>query len=176
MGKISDFDIIALNTIRSSVNYFIKSASKYDKVGLKVLDIAPQIHKGAKEYFKLSSIDTLDICSDSNPTFVADICQNNSSLIPNAKYDIIICTEVLEHTYNPINACIEIHRLLKKGGICYITTPFNFRIHGPLPDCWRFTEFGLRSMLSNFSEIKITSIDDKNRFLMPIHYQTLCLK
>ena len=176
MTKVSDFDINAISIIRESVNKLIKEASKYDKIGLNILDIAPQIHKGAKEYFKFSKIDTLDISPESNSTYTTDICQNNSNLILDNYYDIVICTEVLEHTFNPISACNEIFRILKKGGICYASTPFNFRIHGPLPDCWRFTEYGLKSLFSNFDNVVIRSIESKERFLMPIHYQTIATK
>jgi SAM-dependent methyltransferase len=176
MRKVSNFDNNALLIIRESVTSLIKEASIYDKIGLKVLDIAPQMHKGAKEYFKFSKIDTLDICPDTMSTFTADICQNNSNLILDNYYDIIICTEVLEHTFNPISACNEIFRILKKGGICYASTPFNFRIHGPLPDCWRFTEYGLKSLFSSFDNVIIRSIEDVDRFLMPIHYQTIATK
>ncbi|MCK5818286.1 MAG: methyltransferase domain-containing protein [Psychromonas sp.] len=49
-------------------------------------------------------------------------------------------TEVLEHTLNPFRAINEIYRILKPNGILIMTTPFNFRIHNPLPDCWRISE------------------------------------
>jgi 2-polyprenyl-3-methyl-5-hydroxy-6-metoxy-1,4-benzoquinol methylase len=89
---------------------------------------------------------------------------------------VVVCTEVLEHTLNPFLAVDEIHRLLKAGGILLATTPFNFRIHGPLPDCWRFTEHGIRALLRNFSEVKIDAAEDKRRFLMPFHYTTVARK
>jgi len=54
--------------------------------------------------------------------------------------------------------------------------PFNFRIHGPLPDCWRFTEHGLRELLKKFSTVKIDQIDTPNRDLMPIHYTVIAIK
>ena len=43
------------------------------------------------------------------------------------KYDIILCTEVLEHTNNPFIAVEELLRMVKKGGHIYVSTPFNFR-------------------------------------------------
>jgi 2-polyprenyl-3-methyl-5-hydroxy-6-metoxy-1,4-benzoquinol methylase len=84
-----------------------------------VLDIAPQIWNGAKEFYIKSNIDTLDIDPNSNATYIADITHDNSSIIEANKYDVVICTEVLEHTLNPFAAINEIHRISKWGGIGY---------------------------------------------------------
>jgi ubiquinone/menaquinone biosynthesis C-methylase UbiE len=176
MKEISLIDLSHLKIIRESVSDLIKKASAFDSYGIDVLDIAPQIHSGAKEHFLKSNVFTLDIDPNSNASYVADLCQNNSDLIPDEKFDIIICTEVLEHTLQPFSAVNEIYRILKVGGLCFISTPFNFRIHGPLPDCWRFSEYGLKSLFREFNEIQITPIEDDSRFLMPIHYQSILKK
>lgn len=39
-------------------------------------------------------------------------------------YDVILCTEVLEHIPNPIKALFEFARLLKVRGILILTAPF----------------------------------------------------
>ena len=91
----------------------------------------------------LSTVHTLDIDPNSNASYIADITKINNTLIIDGKYDIVICTEVLKHTLNPFSAVKEIHRMLRPGGFLFMTTPLNFRIHNPLPDCWRFTEHGL---------------------------------
>jgi len=41
-------------------------------------------------------------------------------------FDIVICTEVIEHTPNPQKALHEMHRLLKKDGILILTVPNQF--------------------------------------------------
>jgi 2-polyprenyl-3-methyl-5-hydroxy-6-metoxy-1,4-benzoquinol methylase len=71
---------------------------------------------GAKEFYIKSNIETLDIDPNSNATYIADITRDNSSIIESNKYDIVIVTEVLEHTLNPFAAINEIHRVLKVGG------------------------------------------------------------
>ena len=48
---------------------------------------------------------------------------------PNASFDTILCTEVLEHIPDPIAALSEFHRLLKSGGEVIITAPFNSLTH-----------------------------------------------
>lgn len=170
-------DILFLSLIRNNVSQFIKNcANRFDRQDVSVLDIAPQIHKGAKEFFTKSNIYTLDIDQTSNADYIADICDNNAAIIPDNLFDIIICTEVLEHTLNPFRAVEEMYRILKKEGFICVSTPFNFRIHGPLPDCWRFTEHGLRSLFSIFSNLHIEEVKTPDRDLMPIHYTLIAQK
>ena len=112
----------------------------------------------------------------SNSTYICDICKNNSEIIEDEKYDVIFITEVLEHTNNPFDAVNELFRMVKKGGVVVSSTPFNFRIHNPLPDNWRFTEHGLRVLFNKFQSVEITELVDENRFLMPIHYTLIAKK
>lgn len=173
---VSDLDKVHLDIIRNSVRNFIRDASKFDNADLKVLDIAPQDHNGAKEFFKHASLYTLDIDVNSGANFIADLCDDNTGIIESNYFDIIICTEVLEHTLNPFNAVRELHRIIKPNGKVFVSTPFNFRIHGPLPDCWRFTIHGLKSLFNCFDLVEIEEVVTEDRFLMPIHYKTIASK
>jgi 2-polyprenyl-3-methyl-5-hydroxy-6-metoxy-1,4-benzoquinol methylase len=83
---------------------------------------------------------------------------------------------VLEHTLQPFDAVREMRRMLKAGGILALTTPFNFRIHGPLPDCWRFTVHGLKALLRDFDEVEVRELATPGRDLMPIHYTATARK
>ena len=42
---------------------------------------------------------------------------------PDGEFDIVIFTEIIEHINNPIPALAGLNRLLRSGGILYITTP-----------------------------------------------------
>jgi SAM-dependent methyltransferase len=162
--------------IRSNVKDLIKSASiKFDKPKNLILDIAPQDHEGVSEFFINSKIKTLDIDVKSNCDYICDLCKDNSKIINDNLFDVVFCTEVLEHVSNPFNAVNELYRITKNDGVVICSTPFNFRIHGPLPDNWRFTEHGLRELFKNFTNVKITPLND-NRFLMPIHYTLIAEK
>ena len=174
---ISDIDKKHYRMIRKNVSEFLERCGKqYDGKDRLVLDIAPQDHEGAKAYFSQARVETLDIASESGATYVADLCRNNSDIIPNERFDMIVCTEVLEHTLRPFDAVEEIRRLLKKGGKAFVTVPFNFRIHGPLPDCWRFSEHGIRSLFSRFDILSLDALEDDDRWLMPVHYTVIVEK
>jgi hypothetical protein len=168
---ISQFDITALKSIRINIEEFMKYVSiNFAKKNGLLLDIAPQDHKGARPFFSEQiTIETLDIDPKSGATYIADLC-NCSEKIGHKKFDFIVCTEVLEHTLQPFDAVNSIYNMLKPNGICFISTPYNFRIHGPLPDCWRFTEYGLRELFKKFEIVELKPLQTESRWLMPLQY------
>lgn len=44
-------------------------------------------------------------------------------------FDVVICTEVLEHVPEPIKAINEMSRILKKGGTLFLTAPLGSGLH-----------------------------------------------
>lgn len=177
MPEVSSMDLKFHKLLRNNVRNFIHlCAKKYDSPGAVVLDIAPQDHEGATPYFKRARVETLDIDQKAGATYTADICKNNEKVITEGTFDFVVCTEVLEHTLQPFDAVKEIHRILKPGGLVFASTPFNFRIHGPLPDCWRFTEHGIRALFKDFEILEINALELSDRFLMPVHYTYIMKK
>ena len=170
-------DVAHYSLIRTTVKDFIATlAAQFDSEGITVLDVAPEAHAGAQASFTRGRIETIDIDPDSAATHIADLCVCNCARIPSALYDVIVCTEVLEHTKEPWKATKELHRFLKPGGVLAVTTPFNFRIHGPAPDCWRFTDEGLRVLLADFIDVRIDAVEDPQRPRMPIQYTVVARK
>ena len=49
--------------------------------------------------------------------------------VPDASFDFILCTEVLEHVPEPIKAIKEMARILKKGGMILLTAPLGSGLH-----------------------------------------------
>ncbi|MDX6215137.1 MAG: hypothetical protein QOG99_721 [Frankiales bacterium] len=175
--EIASVDVEHLRLLRANVRRFIADCgTRFDAEGLRLLDVAPQDHEGAGPSFPLASVETLDIDPAAGATYTADLCADNSATISSASFDIVVCTEVLEHTRQPFDAVTEILRLLSPGGQLLLTVPFNFRIHGPLPDCWRFTEHGLRELLKEMDVEELVALEDPERFLMPIHYTVVARK
>lgn len=168
--EISKLDLEIFSKIRTAVEDFqVKSLLKLASTDAKILDIAPQVHKGVSSLTAKSiKVETLDIDPLYNPTYLGDLC--GKTAIPDNNFDAVFCTEVLEHVSNPFSAILEIQRILKPGGFLFATSPFGFRIHGPIPDNWRISEYGWRELLKNFHNVHIESLDDPDRFLMPFHY------
>jgi SAM-dependent methyltransferase len=167
---VSQFDLSVYDQIRSTVREFqIDSISILKSYSARVLDIAPQIHEGISKLAPAGlEVETLDIDPQYESTYIGDICTTTS--IPGGHFDAVFCTEVLEHVSNPFLAIKEIRRILKPGGLLFASSPFGFRIHGPLPDNWRISEHGWGELLKSFENVMIKPLIDPNRFLMPLHY------
>jgi len=63
--------------------------------------------------------------------------------------DAILCTQVLEHLEWPRESVREFHRVLKPGGVLYLTAPMAHSEHQAPHDYFRYTSFGLRSICSD---------------------------
>ncbi len=172
---ISETDKTYLKFIRNNVDKFIEeNVATMIKENSIILEIGSQNYD-YKTKLNNCVIHTLDICDTYNPTFVGDITKKND-FIKNETYDYIICTEVLEHTENPFNAIIEMSRILKNNGLIFVTVPFNFRIHGPLPDSWRISEWGLKILFKKFNILMFDALEDEDRNLFPLHYRLIVQK
>jgi len=174
---VSQLDQEFLAVIRGNIRDFMTHvARRYAAGPALLLDIAPQVHEGARPFFPAEvAVETLDVDPGSGCTYIGDICRKNEE-IADGSFDYIVCTEVLEHTLQPFAAVDEMLRLLKSGGFLFLSVPFNFRIHGPLPDCWRFTEHGLRALLREYEIVELNQVETEGRPLMPVHYTVVAQK
>jgi hypothetical protein len=179
MGLIipSQTDVEHLQAIRDNVRAFMSHCSQtYALKPGRLLDIAPQDHEGARPFFSSQiAVETFDIDPAAGSDYVGDITLHNA-FFEDESFEYIVCTEVLEHVLQPFDAAKELYRLIRPNGLVFISVPFNFRIHGPLPDCWRFTEHGLRALLSAFNLLELNSLETPERPLMPIHYTVVAQK
>jgi SAM-dependent methyltransferase len=76
---------------------------------------------------------------------------------PDAAFDGVVLTEVLEHCVDPRAAVYEVFRVLKSGGLLLVTSPFLWPDHrtDDYKDYWRFTEQGWELLLRDFSQVDI---------------------
>ncbi len=82
---------------------------------------------------------------------------NDAAMIPfkDGSVDAVICECLLEHVTEPNAVVAEIERILKKGGLVYISIPFMDAYHSAPDDYYRWTTSGLRHMLRGFKEHKL---------------------
>lgn len=65
---------------------------------------------------------------------------------PDAKFDVVISIQVLEHVPNPEKVFSEIARVLIPGGHAIITVPHLSFVHGEPHDYFRYTKYGLAEL------------------------------
>lgn len=63
-------------------------------------------------------------------------------------FEVVFCSQVLEHDPAPAALLAELRRVLKPGGVLLISVPHLSRIHDAPHDYFRFTAYGLRELLT----------------------------
>ena len=76
------------------------------------------------------------------------------------RFDVVLCTEVLEHLCEPQRAIDEMMRVLRPGGVLLLTTRFLFPIHDAPGDFFRYTRFGLQHLLKKWEQVEIVEETD----------------
>ena len=71
------------------------------------------------------------------------------------EFDAILCISGLEHIAEPLEATQRMFDALRDGGVAVVATPFAYPMHDEPADYWRFTEHGLRLVMSPFPEVTI---------------------
>lgn len=66
---------------------------------------------------------------------------------PDASFDCVVLTQVLEHVPAPHDVVAECHRLLRPGGQLLVTVPMTWELHETPHDFYRYTAFGLEHLL-----------------------------
>jgi SAM-dependent methyltransferase len=66
--------------------------------------------------------------------------------VPDASFDLVLCTQVLEHTNEPARAVRELRRVVAPGGRVLAST-HGVQVYHPAPvDLWRWTHAGLERL------------------------------
>ena len=115
-------------------------------VGGQYCPYYPLFRDKCVSYASMDVVDTpiVDIVCNAEEMPVEDCC-----------YDLVLCTQVLEHCTNPQRIVDECHRVLKPGGTLIVTVPSVFPQHGYPADNWRFMPDGLRHLLRAFSRVEV---------------------
>lgn len=133
---------------RPRLEAFLK---KYASDG-RTLDIG----SGNKPYVAMfPNVFTVDVKERPGSTldFIADA--HDLSVIESASFDVVLCTEVLEHLHSPHLAIAEFKRVLKPGGLLLLTTRFVYPLHETPIDYFRYTKYGLTHLLREFDVVEL---------------------
>jgi SAM-dependent methyltransferase len=143
--KITRQDYLTLSRLSKLLR---KSVEKYVQEQDVVLDLGC----GEKPYQPLflgKNVIYIGVDAKRNE-FVDILCVGAKLPFKDDVFSICIHTQVLEHVDEPKIVVDEIFRVLKPDGLLFLSAPGVWPIHGAPHDYWRWTEYGLRKMLTNF--------------------------
>lgn len=102
-----------------------------------------------------------------------DVCKD---VLEVESFDLIIAEQVLEHVLQPYHAVRNLYQMLSSTGILIVTTPFLLKIHSHPGDCYRWTELGLKCLLTEggFENKKIKTGSWGNKMCIVANFKKWC--
>jgi len=126
---------------------------------LHIAELAPHItgrtldvgcgQKPYEDLFNATSYLGLEIDTVENRMADKADCFYDGTLFPfgDAEFDSLVMNEVFEHVFTPDSMLREVNRVLKPGGVLFMTAPFVWDEHSQPYDFARYSSFGLLSLL-----------------------------
>jgi SAM-dependent methyltransferase len=140
---------LVLSNRRARMQAFFRdqiTVGKVLDVGAQYCPYYPLFKDRCESYSSMDLVDT---------PLVDFTCNAEEMPVEDCSFDLVLCTQVLEHCTNPQKIVDECFRVLKPGGSLVATVPCIFPIHGYPADNWRFMPDGMRHLLRAFREVDV---------------------
>jgi SAM-dependent methyltransferase len=131
------YSALARSLFRARDRY-IRAPARILDVGCGEMPYYPLFAKVAEEYLGV------DVEPGPRVTYVGSV---EALPVPDASFDLVLCTQVLEHVRRPDEALREIARVLRHGGHAFLTTHGIWPFHPYPADRWRWTQQGLETLV-----------------------------
>jgi SAM-dependent methyltransferase len=162
-----------LNASRVHLDEFVRRAGQSVARGSFVLD-AGAGDAIYRHHFDHAIYETADFARVDKPyaTDLTYVCDLTAVPVADARYDLVVLTQVLEHLPNPMAVLHEMRRVLKPTGQIWATCPLFYEEHEQPYDYYRYTQFALRLMFpeAGFAD---PDIDWLEGYLATIAYQLM---
>ena len=113
-----------------------------------ILDVGAGECQYAYLFKQRNSYETCDMPDGFYPGIEHDIVSSIYEIPGNdSHYDVVLMLQVLEHLEYPVKALKEINRILKEGGVLFLSVPQGAGDHCEPHHYFNYTQYGLRSVL-----------------------------
>ncbi|HEY2515414.1 MAG TPA: class I SAM-dependent methyltransferase [Polyangiaceae bacterium] len=141
---------------REITRSLVEARDTYLRSGLRILDVGC----GVQPYYPLfadiaSQYDGNDVEPGPRINFVSPV---EALPIEDASYDLVLCTQVLEHVRRPYEALREMSRVLVPGGHLFLSTLGVYPFHPHPADYWRWTQQGFEAIFEDTEGLELVSL------------------
>ena len=141
---------------RGPILDFVSAVAEHTAAGARVLDLGAG-NAPYRELFTHANYLTSDWAGSEHAGAArADIMASADELpVADGSFDLVLCTQVLEHVPEPAAVLRECARILVGGGRIALTVPLVWEEHEMPHDYYRYTANGLRQLLSRAGFIEL---------------------
>lgn len=154
---IADKPFRILNAEQHSIETFVGNAASRTGRNAKVLDAGA----GSKPYadlFTHAKYKSVDLKGDHD--YMASL---DKLPMEDDSFDVVLCTQVLEHVKYPQKVVKELYRIMKPSGYLYLTAPQAWGIHDEPDNYFNFTKYGLK-LLFDEAGFEVISIEPRGGY------------
>lgn len=153
-----------------NMRYFIEKYCKHGG-GASVLDVGCQEVEGQENtsYKRLFPRDIhytgCDMVAGTNVDIILKSPYSWDNIRP-GQYQYVVSGQMLEHVEFPWLTFLEIARVLRRGGLCYVIAPSGGPMHNFPLDCYRYYPDGLAALAhyAHFEVVEVFTNYDKNLY------------
>lgn len=155
-----------VNTSRIRLREFAAEAAAVGtSKSFRVLDAGA----GSTPYRDLFDHVTYEACDIEDNGLQDYVCDVADLPMPDDSYDLVFCSQTLEHVPNPHKVMREITRVLKPGGQAWFSAPFIYEEHVKPYDFFRYTRFAWRR-LARQAGLEIVDLDTLEGYYGTLSY------
>lgn len=168
--KTAILKTIKKNSSRKYLADFAQQAANSVPAGARVLD-AGAGECPYRSFFGHVAYESTDLClvpkAYAKLTFICDLAR--IPVKPDS-YDLVLCSQTLEHVPDPKLLLGELYRVLKPGGKLWLSVPLFYEEHETPYDYYRFTRYGITYLLDQVS-FQIESVSWLEGYYGTLAYQ-----
>jgi SAM-dependent methyltransferase len=132
-----------INTSRIRLEEFAAEAAAMGKdASFRVLDAGA----GSTPYRRFFGHVTYEACDMEDNGLQDYVCDLADLPMPDDTYDLVFCSQTLEHVPDPVAVLRELRRVTKPGGEIWLSAPLIYEEHGKPRDYFRYTQFLWRDL------------------------------
>jgi SAM-dependent methyltransferase len=163
------FNRVRLNSSRVYLDAFAREAAESVRPGARVLD-AGAGRGPYRKWFPHVEYESADVVRSPDPDSIHYVSDLSELPVEDARYDLILMTQVLEHVPEPTNVLREVRRVLRPGGAVWLSAPLFYEEHDQPHDYFRYTQFGLRRLLDR-ADLQVERVEWLEGYLGTFAYQ-----
>jgi len=137
----------------------------------RILDIGGRERSGPIQLQgQLGPVDLVvfDLLPGDNVDVVGDAHKLASHFAPES-FDYVISTSVFEHLMMPWRVALEINRVLRTGGLCFVSSHQSLGLHELPSDYWRFSDSAWRVLFSEPCGFRVVATNQNGAMALTPH-------